>query len=88
MMMACSSLNLSIESLDLKKQLIQDPFNFKAWKLHEQRTAQLHANEPDGFVKITIGNVKGWVTSYHLIEPKLNQLKRAWLKSNSSYSDI
>jgi hypothetical protein len=46
------------------------------------------SNEPDGFVKITIGNVKGWVSSYHLIEPKVNQLKRAWLKSNRPNSDI
>ena len=31
-----------IESLDTKKQLLHDPFNFNAWKLHEQRIAQLY----------------------------------------------
>lgn len=57
-------------------------------ELHSSMPEPVISNEPDGFVKITIGNVKGWVTSYHLIEPKINQLKRSWLKSNQPNSDI
>jgi hypothetical protein len=29
-----------IESIDTKKQLLQNPFNLTAWKLHERRIAE------------------------------------------------
>ena len=37
-------------------------------------------NEPDGMVRITVGDQKGWVSSHHLIDPKVNQLTLIWLK--------
>lgn len=37
-------------------------------------------NEPDGMVRITVGDQKGWVSSHHLIDPKVNQLTLTWLK--------
>lgn len=35
--------------------------------------------EPDSMVRITVGDQVGWVSSYHLIIPKENQLINAWL---------
>jgi hypothetical protein len=35
--------------------------------------------EPDSMVRITVGDKVGWVSSYHLIVPKENQLIKAWL---------
>ena len=35
--------------------------------------------EPDSMVRITVGDKVGWVSSYHLIVPKENQLINAWL---------
>jgi|11_taG_2_1085331.scaffolds.fasta_scaffold12636_2 hypothetical protein len=32
-----------MKSIDTKKQLLQNPFNLTAWKLHERRIAQLDA---------------------------------------------
>jgi hypothetical protein len=37
-------------------------------------------NELDGMVRITVGDQKGWVSSHHLIDPKVNQLTLIWLK--------
>jgi hypothetical protein len=31
---------------------------------------------PDGCVRITVGGVIGTVSSYHLVEPKLAQIRR------------
>ena len=36
-------------------------------------------NEPDGMVRITVGDQKGWVSSHHLVQPKVNQLTQIWL---------
>lgn len=33
----------------------------------------------EGMVRITIGDVKGWVSSHHLVGPKVNQLTQTWL---------
>ena len=42
-------------------------------------------NTEDGMVRITVGDEKGWVSSYHLVEPKVNQLIQTWLfKHNKS----
>lgn len=42
-------------------------------------------NTEDGMVRITVGDEKGWVSSYHLVEPKVNQLIQTWLlKYNKS----
>ena len=35
--------------------------------------------ESDSMVRITVGDKVGWVSSYHLIVPKENQLINAWL---------
>jgi hypothetical protein len=41
------------------------------------------SNEPDGCVRIRIGEgnmmVEGVVSSHHLVEPRINQLRTAWL---------
>jgi hypothetical protein len=37
----------------------------------------------DGCVEVRVGNQKGVVSSFHLIEPKANQLRAAWIKANS-----
>mgnify|MGYP003151939926 FL=1 len=37
-------------------------------------------NESDGTVRISIGDQRGWVSSHHLIDPKVNQLTLTWLK--------
>jgi len=39
--------------------------------------------EPDSMVRITVGDKVGWVSSYHLIVPKENQLIKAWLAAHS-----
>ena len=39
--------------------------------------------EPDSMVRITVGDKVGWVSSYHLIIPKENQLIKAWLAKHS-----
>ena len=42
-------------------------------------------NTEDGMVRISVGNEKGWVSSYHLVQPKVNQLIQTWLlKHNKS----
>jgi pyruvate/2-oxoglutarate dehydrogenase complex dihydrolipoamide dehydrogenase (E3) component len=42
-------------------------------------------NTEDGMVRITVGDEKGWVSSYHLVKPKVNQLIQTWLlKHNKS----
>jgi hypothetical protein len=38
---------------------------------------------PNGDVEIVVGNEKGWVTSYHLVDAKVNQLNQAYLKNVS-----
>lgn len=42
---------------------------------------------PDGTVQIQFGDLTGYVSSYHLVQPKLNQLQTAWLKLNPETSD-
>jgi len=37
----------------------------------------------DGSVAVTVGHLTGWVSSAHLVEPKANQLMRAWLEQKS-----
>jgi len=39
-------------------------------------------NLNDGTVQITLGGIKGWVTSHHLITPKIHQMQKAWQKAN------
>lgn len=36
----------------------------------------------DGCVEVHIGSISGVVSSYHLVEPKLNQLRAAWRAEN------
>ena len=40
-------------------------------------------NEEDGMVRITVGNYKGWVSSHHLIDPKVNQLIHIWHQNHN-----
>lgn len=35
----------------------------------------------DGCVRVWVGDESGVVSSFHLVEPKANQLKKAWLQS-------
>ena len=35
--------------------------------------------ENEGMVRVTVGDQIGWVSSYHLVDPKIKQLQRAWL---------
>ena len=35
-------------------------------------------NLDDGCVQITVGNISGTVSSHHLVEPKLRQLRLLW----------
>ena len=39
-------------------------------------------NLSDGTVQITLGDLKGWVTSHHLITPKIHQMQKAWQQAN------
>ena len=36
-------------------------------------------NTDDGVVRIEVGDEKGWVSSHHLVQPKVNQLTQIWL---------
>ena len=36
-------------------------------------------NLDDGCVQITVGNISGTVSSHHLVEPKLRQLRLLWI---------
>jgi len=36
----------------------------------------------DGCVEVRVGDQIGTVSSFHLVEPKANQLKVAWLKAH------
>ena len=36
-------------------------------------------NTDDGVVRIQVGDEKGWVSSHHLVQPKVNQLTQIWL---------
>lgn len=40
----------------------------------------------DGCVQVKVGNQTGVVSSWHLVEPKANQLKAAWLKERAQCS--
>jgi len=42
-----------------------------------------HSVLPDGSIVIRIGHLFGTVSSGHLIEPKVNQLKTAWLNDDN-----
>lgn len=35
----------------------------------------------DGCVRVTVGDQMGTVSSFHLVEPKANQLREAWLRA-------
>lgn len=41
-----------------------------------------HSVLPDGSIVIRIGDLFGTVSSGHLVEPKVNQLKTAWLNND------
>ncbi len=36
-------------------------------------------NTDDGMVRIDVGDEFGWVSSHHLVPPKVNQLTQTWL---------
>lgn len=38
----------------------------------------------DDCVMITVGHLKGWVSSFHLVETKVNQLNKAWIDEQLS----
>jgi hypothetical protein len=40
--------------------------------------------EPNGMVRITVGDQIGWVSSYHLADTKVRQLTHAWLKEHKT----
>ena len=54
-----------------------------------ERMAENKAPEPvitntdDGMVRIDVGDQFGWVSSHHLIDPKVNQLTLIWLKNHT-----
>lgn len=33
----------------------------------------------DGTIEITVAHLKGWVTSFHLVDKKVNELNKAWI---------
>jgi hypothetical protein len=40
----------------------------------------------DGCVRVKVGDQTGVVSSWHLVEPKANQLMAAWLKERAQCS--
>ena len=40
----------------------------------------------DGCVRVKVGDQTGVVSSWHLVEPKANQLMAAWLKERAQSS--
>jgi hypothetical protein len=36
----------------------------------------------DGCVRVEVGDQSGVVSSFHLVEPKANQLKDAWIRAH------
>lgn len=38
----------------------------------------------DGCIRVCVGNQVGTVSSFHLVEPKVNQLRAAWLAKSSA----
>lgn len=38
----------------------------------------------DGCIRIRVGDQVGTVSSFHLVEPKVNQLRTAWLAKSST----
>lgn len=40
--------------------------------------------EENGMVRVTVGDQIGWVSSYHLVDTKVSQLKHAWLKEHKT----
>ena len=38
----------------------------------------------DGCIRVCVGNQVGTVSSFHLVEPKVNQLRAAWLAKRSA----
>jgi|DEB0MinimDraft_3_1074331.scaffolds.fasta_scaffold01030_9 hypothetical protein len=36
----------------------------------------------DGCVRVQVGDQSGVVSSFHLVEPKANQLKDAWIRAH------
>ena len=49
-----------------------------------ERMDEIKAPEPvitntdDGMVRVAVGDEFGWVSSHHLVPPKVNQLTRIW----------
>lgn len=41
-------------------------------------------SEENGMVRVTVGDQVGWVSSYHLVDTKVSQLKHAWLKEHKT----
>lgn len=42
-------------------------------------------NTDDGMVRVSVGDEFGWVSSHHLVPPKVNQLTQTWeMKHNKS----
>ena len=43
---------------------------------------EIRFSPEDGDVyEVRVGSQVGWVSSHHLIEPKVNQLRTAWLRN-------
>lgn len=38
---------------------------------------------PDGCVRVTVGGLMGTVSSHHLVEPKVAQLRAAWKRDRA-----
>lgn len=70
--------NLSIERLLSALEMSLESSSLTPLPLPDIR------NLEDGTVEIKLGAQLGWVSSMHLVEPKVNQLYKAYLESNVS----
>ena len=41
----------------------------------------------DGSILVRFGHLAGTVSSSHLVEPKINQLRAAWIRENQEQSE-
>ena len=53
-------------------------WNVCIFSMAEPPTPQIESTNDD-MVRVTVGDQIGWVSSYHLVDPKIKQLQRAWL---------
>ena len=51
--------------------------------MQKQPPATEIINEPDGMVRLIVGDQFGWVSSHHLVPTKECQLIKAWKKAHN-----